>query len=79
MVYMDNEIPKKAWVEDEYACRYNTDDFTLTLTDGNGVSKQYNLYPNGEIWTRDGAILGTVNSAGDITRVDPQDDVDYRR
>ncbi len=78
MTYTE-EIPQREWREDDYVCRYNPDDFTLTLTDANGLSNQYSLYPNGEIWTRHGSILGTVSSDGDITRVAPQDDVDYRR
>jgi hypothetical protein len=79
MLVTDNESPEREWKEDEYSCRYNSDDFSLTLTDSQGVTNQYTLYPSGEIWTQDSKFIGTVNSEGEITRVAPQDDVDYRR
>jgi hypothetical protein len=78
MIHTDGPIERK-WIEDEYVCQYNSDDFTLTLTDFNGSTDYYSLYPSGEIWTQKGGILGTVNSDGDITRINQQDDIDYRR
>ncbi|WLQ14474.1 hypothetical protein O5O45_00800 [Hahella aquimaris] len=74
----DNSVFTQEWSEGDISYAYNEDDFTLIGTDANGTATQYKVYPDGEIWSQDGVIVGIADEYGKIFPVDPQDDVNYR-
>jgi hypothetical protein len=74
----DNASLEEEWEVDGVNYKYNTDDFSLEITNPDGSKEQVIMYPDGTVTDQQGAILGSADKDGGFTPATEQEEVDFR-